>query len=331
MNRFAATAMLCLLPSLAMAAKTPELSGPEDCRVVNTTGKDGVKATWNGACRDGRAEGRGILEWHDRRKKVVLHFDGDVKAGLMHGDGYQRRDDGSQYEGDFAEGRFHGNGTLVDMDGRYDGQFAGGKRNGRGKMVYAVGGTYDGQWRDDKFNGTGTAVYPSGRSVTTEWVKGVRSDLAAAPLAAPKYKVKSTTSETGSRIRGDVVTHGTVPFEKTYSEMSEVEKRTINAAFPLIDDGDEPPYPLKGTKPIFTMLSEGLAGAGNDVDGVLKMLVEVDAEGRPTKASAFKAPRPDVANFAMSVVLSHKFKPAICAGKPCAMKFPFTMKFVYAD
>lgn len=330
MFRHAAVAMLCLASAVCLAADTPELAGADGCRVVNKTGKGGAKATWNGPCRDGLADGRGILEWHDRKKKLVAHYEGNLKAGLMHGDGYLRLDDGTQYEGGFAEGRYHGKGTLVNMYGRYDGDFADGKRSGSGKMVFTMGGRYNGQWRDGEFHGTGTAVYPSGREVTSEWVDGVRADLAAPPTPGQIHHVRSKEPLYGSKIHFDRA-RGTVPFGKTYAEMSETERRAIHSAFPLIDDGDEPPYPLRGMKSIVTQFSEGLAAIQEDSEGMLAMYVDVDAEGKPTSASVFTTPNKEIANYVMMAVLKHRFKPAICGGKPCAMKYPFSFRLEYTN
>lgn len=330
MYRTAVLAMLCILPALSIAAEVPELSGPAGCQVVNMTGKEGVKPGWTGGCRDGRAEGRGILEWHDRKKKVVAHYDGDIKAGMMHGDGYLRLDDGTQYEGGFAEGRYQGQGTLLNIMGRYDGEFVNGCPNGKGKMVYAMGGRYDGQWQCGQFHGAGTAVYPSGRTVTTQWVDGIRADLVPIAEDDPKHKIRSSMPLRGSKLRWDIAT-GTVPFAKGYAEMSEAEKKEVNSWFPLVDDGDEPPYPLKGTKPIYELLAEALSVIEEDSSGKLMMYVDIDAEGKPTRASVFTTPNKVMANFAMTVVLQQKFKPGICAGKPCATRFPFCIIFSYKD
>lgn len=329
MYRASAMALLCLVPALSMAADTRELSGPDGCRIVNTTNRDGAKPTWNGGCRDGLADGRGILEWHDRKKRLLSHFEGDIKAGLRHGHGSLRLDDGDQYEGGFLEGRYHGNGTLINMQGRYEGEFARGRQSGRGKMVYVMGGRYEGQWLAGKFHGAGTAVYPSGREVSTEWIRGVRADLAAPPPAAPAFfRVRPSTPAYGSRIYSDRAAHNAVPLRKTYSKMSAAEKKAVNSWFSLIDDGDEPPYPINGLMPVYTTISEGQSAVREDVEGPLNMYVDVDAQGNPTGASVFAAPNKEIANFAILEMLKHKFKPAICAGKPCAMKFPLSINFV---
>lgn len=321
-------AMLCLVPVLSMAADTRELSGPEDCRVVNTTKMDRVKPTWDGGCQDGFAEGRGILEWHDRNQKLISRFEGDMKAGLRHGHGSLQLNDGNRYEGGFLDGRYHGKGTLVTMKGRYDGEFAYGARNGHGKMIYSMGGRYEGQWLGGCFHGAGTAVYVSGREVSTEWIECERVDLAAPP-PPPRafFRTRQSTPAYGSRIYSDRDAEGTIPLRKTYAKMSVAEKRTINSWYPLIDDGDEPPYPLYGLMPIYTRIGEGSHIVGEESEGPLKLYVDVDAQGNPTAASVFATPNKQLADYALVEVLKHKFKPAVCAGKPCAMKFPVVLYF----
>jgi hypothetical protein len=110
--------------------------------------------------------------------------------------------------------------------------------------------------------------------------------------------------------------------------LNEDEKRQVHAWFPLIDDGDEPPYPLNGTKSIYTMIADWAAYVNDDdVTGTMAMYVEIDAQGNPAKAFVFKAPNKNIANYVIRTVFKHKFKPATCAGKPCAMKFPFSINF----
>eukprot|EP00957_Ditylum_brightwellii_P211614 15366379-Ditylum_brightwellii.AAC.2 len=59
-------------------------------------------------------------------------------------------------------GKFHGKGTLF-MDGSiYDGQFAEGRRHGVGTLTKANGSTYNGGWKDDLYDGFGTYKNPTG-------------------------------------------------------------------------------------------------------------------------------------------------------------------------
>jgi hypothetical protein len=41
----------------------------------------------------------------------------------------------------------------------------------------------------------------------------------------------------------------------------------------------------------------------------------------------FGAPDAAMSRFATQVLMEQKFKPALCAGVPCAMGFPFSVSF----
>lgn len=320
----AAVSLLLVTSAASGADNAMGYGGAPDCRVAVPGNVRGAVATWTGACKDGFASGAGAIEWH-RDGKRLARYEGDVKLGFADGKGYLVRDiDGTRYEGDFLLGAFHGTGTLLTMLGRYDGQFHNGKPNGHGKMIFALGGEYDGEWRNSKFNGTGTARYPSGRVVTAEWVDGIRSDLAPLPEKERKHYVKADSAVGGSRLRRTVVSGGVVPFSKSYENMSEDEQRTIESMYPLLDDGDEPPYPEGGTKAMYSLMAKGTGAFRSE--GTLTMLVEVGADGMPTQAMVYSTPDKKIAEFAMWVMMKQKFKPGTCGGKPCTMKFPVSMK-----
>ena len=55
--------------------------------------------------------------------------------------------DGSLYEGEYSDGKFHGNGKLSYPSGSlYDGCFVNGQRSGKGHYTWPNGKTYDGDW-----------------------------------------------------------------------------------------------------------------------------------------------------------------------------------------
>lgn len=51
------------LATAAAAAPQETLIGKEGCGVVNPHPLEGESITWTGGCRDGYAEGEGVLEW----------------------------------------------------------------------------------------------------------------------------------------------------------------------------------------------------------------------------------------------------------------------------
>merc|ERR1712003_257963 len=75
--------------------------------------------------------------------------------------------DGRIYEGEFCDGRKHGEGTLKWPDGRsYSGQWCEGKQHGNAIATTARGLKRNSRWRQGKF---------------VEWIGGVIDDEGASP------------------------------------------------------------------------------------------------------------------------------------------------------
>ena len=98
-------------------------------------------------CSSGLGEGNIIAS-----EQIVLHNTA-VAHGDREGHGLMRYADGSTYEGEWANDKWHGHGTwvLCGADGhaqeRYVGEMFEGKMHGRGAYSYSDGSTYDGQAR----------------------------------------------------------------------------------------------------------------------------------------------------------------------------------------
>ena len=79
---------------------------------------------------------------------------------------------GSTYVGEWKDGKFHGQGTLMnDSRGDYVGEFTDGKRHGQGTFTSPYGSTYIGEFKDDKYHGQGTFTGFAG-SYVGEWRNG---------------------------------------------------------------------------------------------------------------------------------------------------------------
>ena len=65
--------------------------------------------------------------------------------------------DGTVYDGEWKDGKIHGQGKKTWADGTvYDGEWKDGNYHGQGKMTWATDGTvYDGEWKDDNMHGQG--------------------------------------------------------------------------------------------------------------------------------------------------------------------------------
>ena len=72
---------------------------------------------------------------------------------------------GDEYEGEFQNGKPHGEGTLRGIKNskyKYLGQWKNGGSHGKGTSTYADGSKYVGEWMDDTKNGLGTLTYADG-------------------------------------------------------------------------------------------------------------------------------------------------------------------------
>lgn len=91
------------------------------------------------------------------------YYEGDFVNGKFHGKGKYTWANGTYYEGDFANGDFNGYGKRTYDDGAvYEGEFENDMRHGKGKMTYADGETYEGEYKEGKRHGKGRCVLPDG-------------------------------------------------------------------------------------------------------------------------------------------------------------------------
>jgi hypothetical protein len=111
-------------------------------------------------------------------------------------------------------------------------------------------------------------------------------------------------------------------FKKRYDQLSEAEKKSLHSMYESIAEGDEPPYPVDGIEPIFRKMQENLIGL---TPGKYLILVRVSASGDAKNVSLLKQPSVDDAKRISYFLVTAKYKPARCAGTPCAMDFPFPM------
>lgn len=108
---------------------------------------------------------------------------------------------------------------------------------------------------------------------------------------------------------------------RRYHELTDAERQVVNEFYEDVAPGDEPPFPADGLKPIIQAVYK--AQRKLQVEGELKLIVSVDANGQATEVAALASPSPEMTKFASMVLLLTKFKPAVCGQKPCAMQFPF--------
>jgi hypothetical protein len=143
----AALLLLCT-PAIAQAGDWIA-DAKSGCKAWNPQPSGGETVRWAGACKDGYAEGKGVLEWL-RGGAPYERDEGSWHAGKQAGEGSQTWP-GGQYKGEFLESMPHGKGLLSSGDARYQGAFLHGKPNGKGVLSNASG-TFDGTWSEGCFN-----------------------------------------------------------------------------------------------------------------------------------------------------------------------------------
>lgn len=314
-----------LVAGSASAADEPGLIGPEGCQVVNPHPDDGERISWNGPCKDGLAEGKGILIWYQHRQETS-RYEGDFVRGKPHGNIYRTDRHGDQYEGGFVAGKREGKGIWASNDGsRYEGDFKANRFDGQGSIVYAEGGRYTGQWKNGKFHGKGKAVYIGGQVVEGEFVDGlpVGASRVAAAETETSFLVKDARS---SRVQAPAALTSVIPFDKPYPAMTVAEQETVRSQYGMLHERDEPPFPLNGMARVASKLHE-LARL-NVPTGSVVLRLRISAEGKPMSYIVVASPSPEMADAITQILMGEKFKPGLCNGVPCSMlyKFAYTLE-----
>jgi len=124
------------------------------CKVANTFPRPGESIAWSGRCKDGYADGDGVLQWFLDGEQDD-RFEGHLSMGWAEGRGALAKTDGSTYVGDWKHSSQEGVGRYDAPDGSwYQGEWKKGLPNGQGEYRAADGERFVGQWVD--------GVYQSG-------------------------------------------------------------------------------------------------------------------------------------------------------------------------
>lgn len=101
-------------------------------------------------------------------------YEGEFKDGKKHGQGTYTYLSGDKYIGGFENDKKHGIGKLTfNENGEYHGYFKDGRREGEGVFKYANGDIYSGEWKTGKKEGKGTyIVKQSGAKLVGNWADG---------------------------------------------------------------------------------------------------------------------------------------------------------------
>ena len=103
-------------------------------------------------------------------------YEGEFVNGKWHGQGQLRTSDMHlKYDGEWKYGLRHGEGRNIDDQGMYVGEYEKGMKHGEGELVFYNQDRYVGEFMDDLFNGNGKLISSDGRVVYDgEWRNGMR-------------------------------------------------------------------------------------------------------------------------------------------------------------
>ena len=109
-----------------------------------------IISSWSGQCKDGYAEGVGILVL--QKQNITFWIEGNFSEGKINGFGKFKSSGGITYVGEYANG-FPTLGTVTFAEGHgYTGQWLNGKPHGKGRQTYADGRqTNEGVFENGKF------------------------------------------------------------------------------------------------------------------------------------------------------------------------------------
>jgi len=140
----------------SLAAPDDDVSWIADkrgCKVANTFPRRGETITWSGACKNGFADGTGVLQWYLDGKEDD-RYEGTLEQGWAQGKGVLSRADGGKYDGDWQHSVQQGSGRYEAPDGSwYEGEWKNGKPNGHGQYRRPDGKIFIGVWVDGVYEG----------------------------------------------------------------------------------------------------------------------------------------------------------------------------------
>lgn len=344
---------LLFLVGLGIAVSKPAFAqdaqawiGAPDCRLAAVKPLPAQPPKWSGACKDGYADGKGVLEWRNKDGKTYAleasfaagqvqsegklrypdgaAYTGTVRNGVPDGQGYVRYADGGQYEGGFRMGQREGTGESLYTNGDdYKGQWRQDKREGAGTITYGLGGSYEGDWKDNKPSGQGKLLYAGGQGREVATVDGRDPNRPAPPVSDKKYAVTQDTARTGSMFKRQVAHQVPVPPDRGYEQLTPEQQAIVKSWWPALAPDDEPPYPLHGPAELYKLISRIAGRLGEQ--GAISVYVTVSKEGKATRVLAAGLDDAELRKFIATAAAAVKYQPARCAGQPCEMAYPYRL------
>ncbi|MBI1320954.1 MAG: hypothetical protein GC168_18665 [Candidatus Hydrogenedens sp.] len=149
-------AALALAGSLAVTMPVSSAAGEwlvdakSGCRVWNGFPEPGETMTWDGACENGFATGKGTLDWF-KDGKPNGNYVGERKDGKANGYGINSWLSGDRYEGNWKDDQPNGKGTYTWANGSgYQGDWVEGRKEGNAVYIWANGDRFEGTYKGDR-------------------------------------------------------------------------------------------------------------------------------------------------------------------------------------
>jgi hypothetical protein len=149
----------------------------------------------------------------------------------------------------------------------------------------------------------------------------------SAQLSTAQYVITDdeNAARTGTVLRRPQGQGFPIPVKRRYEQLTPEQKAIVHSWYEHLEPGDEPPYPADGLAPMYDAIRRGQQKLV--ARGELEMAVTVGADGKAIEVQVMKSPSPEMTQFAGTVLLLTKYKPAICKGQPCRMQFPVLLRF----
>jgi len=142
---------------------------------------------------------------------------------------------------------------------------------------------------------------------------------ATAQDSPPQYTLKRAPAP-GSLVQRLGAKSPELPLNRRYAELTPSEKAIVRGWYEPLKPDDEPPYPVRGLRPVVEAMMKAQGRLG--YEGELHLDATVDPDGRVSAVKVLRSPDPEMSRIAATVLVDTPFKPALCAGQPCQMDFP---------
>ncbi len=172
------------------------------------------------------------------------------------------------------------------------------------------------------------------KSTTLHFAAAVLISLAIQSTASAEpvqYTIKQSTPYVGTSIKQPIVVTGTIPLDEHYAELTAEQKNALKSIYEKMGDNDEPPFPANGLRPLYSALGRAHEQLELVYKGPVTLYVQVDSQGNPGAMYVVESPDQQIAQAAANILAMQKFKPALCNGTPCSMRYVFHADLIGPD